>query len=144
MGSANFTYGTTLDGQIARRVRLGQVLNKIAREMGVSAYFVRTRVYAIGLQDVMRANAAAFKSRPRKGISCDQTKRAVLAHAAPPPGDPVPAVLTRRLRGRSVPFTRNAIGCLHQRGLTVDELHSITGKPVPFIVDAIQRASSCL
>lgn len=139
-------YGTYFDADIEKGVRNGFVIRAVADDLGISRSFALARAHALGLSREVYANGAAARSDAVRARWMERAKRGKGKPKVFNPPDPKKAdtqlsKLPHRIRAAKVPLSRHAIAALHERGLTLDELHFATGRPVEALASLIREGA---
>lgn len=139
-------YGDRFDDEIIAALDEGVTGDVAAARIGIGRDFVVKRAREIGYD-----NAWARKSKPRKVLD----PRRPLRRPSTPSKAKAAVVVERRCDGASKLARQlrrqiivvdgdgldpsHGLACLHAAGLTLPEIHDLTGFPAPAVIDAVRR-----
>ncbi|WP_336488323.1 hypothetical protein [Methylobacterium nigriterrae] len=131
------SYGDRFDGQIRAALKAGDSLWQIALDLGVSRRFVWARADAMGLKSSPRPHRRFGRRGPARFPS-------YLVAIVTGRSDPAASRLAAQIRARDLgpaDLSDNAVACLHEAGLTLDDLQGCAGIAPAQAVAAIRRCA---
>jgi len=133
------------DATIVSLLAEGLTAGEVARRILVGRHWVCLRANVLGLEAIWRANGLAEPKRRRRqrARSRDEIVAAV-NEIVGTRSDNSASILARTVRAQAaagVAYSDNGIACLHDHGLSLDDIESALGVPPSIAARAIRQYS---